>query len=112
MEAAGLERLTRRAVLTFSVAAFGSIATGAVARCRPARVLLVCQFGSVKSAVARELMKRRAGERGVPVEVRSRRIMPEEHVSPALATALRAEGVNTRAQRLPRSPAGTWRRRT
>lgn len=103
MQLLGLEKLTRRAVLALSAAAVGSIATGATgatARCRPARVLLVCQYGSVKSAVARELMKRRAAERGVAVEVRSQGITPEEHVSPALAAALRADGVNTHAQPL------------
>lgn len=100
MQLPGLEKLTRRAVLALSAAAVGSIATGATARCRPARVLLVCQYGSVKSAVARELMKRRAAERGVAVEVRSRGTTPEEHVSPALAAALRADGVDTHAQPL------------
>jgi Low molecular weight phosphotyrosine protein phosphatase len=102
--------LTRRAVLALSAAVVGSIGTGAVARCRPARVLLVCQFGSVKSAVAREVMKRRAAHRGIEIEIRSRGITPEEHMSPALAVALRAEGVDTRAQPLTGLASTDWRR--
>ena len=46
------------------------------------------------------MMKQRAAERGIAIDVRSRGITPREHVSPALATALRAEGVDTHAQPL------------
>ena len=93
-------RFPRRAFLTLVIASAATVSTGVAARCRPARVLLVCQYGSVKSAVARELMKRRAAERGIVIEVRSRGITPAEHVSPSLAAALRLEGVDTHAQAL------------
>lgn len=63
------------------------------------QVLLVCQFGTVKSAVARELLIRRAAERNVPVQVQSRGITPEDHLSPELIAQLRSDRIDPR--RLP-----------
>ena len=72
----------------------------AFARIRPMSVLFVCQFGSVKSATARELFRKRAKERGIFVEARSRGITPEAHISPQLLAALTAEGINPAADPL------------
>ncbi|MGI8930939.1 MAG: hypothetical protein ACR2FK_00960 [Sphingomicrobium sp.] len=71
-----------------------------VASATAPRVLFVCQFGSVKSAVAREIFRRRATERRLGVSVQSRGITPEEHASPALAAALRSEGLDRHADPL------------
>jgi protein-tyrosine-phosphatase len=57
-------------------------------------VLFVCPAGSVKSAIARETLKRRAAELGVPVRVASRGLHPEDHVSPGLAANLTADGLD------------------
>lgn len=57
-------------------------------------VLFVCQFGSVKSPVSRELFRRRAIERGIAVAAFSRGITPEAHVAPRLRAQLQAEGIN------------------
>jgi hypothetical protein len=46
----------------------------AIAAKRPKRVLFICQFGSVKSPIARELFRRRAKERGIAVIAWSRGI--------------------------------------
>lgn len=58
-------------------------------------VLFVCQFGTAKSAVAREVFRRRAAERGIDAIAFSRGITPEQHVSPALRQQLVADGLET-----------------
>ena len=67
------------------------------APCPPPRVLFVCPAGTVKSAIARETLRRRAAERGVPVRVASRGVHPQDHVSPGLAARLKADGIDPRA---------------
>ena len=64
------------------------------ARGEPQRVLFVCQFGTVKSALARELFRRRAAYRGIKVAVISRGITPEPHLSPVVGNQLRAERID------------------
>jgi arsenate reductase (thioredoxin) len=91
----------RRLVLGLVIVA----ATGASARSVP-RVLFICQFGTAKSAIAREFFRRRARERGISVSTFSRGLMLEDHISPPLQTALRAEGIDSahdRAQILAKS---------
>ncbi len=68
----------------------------------PPRVLFICQFGSVKSAVAREHLRRRAAERGIALSVQSRGITPEDHVSPALTRALAEDRIDPRTEALRR----------
>jgi protein-tyrosine-phosphatase len=68
------------------------------APCPPPRVLFVCPAGTVKSAIARETLKRRAAERGVAVQAGSRGVHPEDHVSPGLAANLKADGIDPRAE--------------
>lgn len=84
--------LGRRAVLAGAslALAFGR----ATAACPPPKVLFVCPAGTVKSAIAREALKRRAVAEGVAVSVSSRGVHPEDHVSPALAAHLREDGLN------------------
>ena len=64
------------------------------------KVLFVCQYGSVKSAIAREVFKRAAADRGLSVSVSSRGITPEEHMTPELAAQLKADGIDPNAQAL------------
>ncbi len=66
--------------------------------CAPPRILFVCPAGTVKSAIARETLRARAAAAGVPMEVQSRGLHIEDHVSPALAAALRADGLNPAAE--------------
>ncbi|WP_331083973.1 hypothetical protein [Phenylobacterium sp.] len=68
------------------------------APCRPPVVLFVCPAGTVKSAIARETLKRRASAEGLRLDVRSRGLTPEDHVSPTLATRLRADGIDPAAE--------------
>ena len=57
-------------------------------------VLFVCQYGSVKSAITRELFRRRALERDVQVTAMSRGIALESHLAPQLRATLAADGID------------------
>lgn len=84
----------RRGFVRLSLVALALSAQPGLARMRGPRVLFVCQFGSVKSAVARELFRRRAAARAVPATAFSRGITPEAHINDSLRAALAAEGIN------------------
>jgi len=62
------------------------------------RVLFVCPLGVVKSAIAREQLRRIAKARGLSVQVRSRGIeppaIPANDISPGLTAHLREEGID------------------
>jgi protein-tyrosine-phosphatase len=62
--------------------------------------LFVCQYGSVKSAIARELFRRRARERGINARAFSRGITPEDHVSAQLRAQLATDNLDTAKDRL------------
>lgn len=87
--------VVRRQVLIGAFVAVVSAMTPAVLRASPSppRVLFICQFGTAKSAIARELLKRRAAERGIPVAVFSRGITPEPHLASSTREILLAEGI-------------------
>lgn len=88
--------LSRRAALFVAACLVAGCAS--VARpVAPARVLFVCQYGTVKSAIAREQFRRLAAARGLSVRVDSRGISPEDHISPALAAAVEGDGLDIRS---------------
>jgi hypothetical protein len=58
-------------------------------------VLFVCEAGTVKSAVSRELFRRRIAARRLQVVTISRGLVPAEHRSPALIARLAADGIDT-----------------
>ena len=72
------------------------------------KILFVCQAGTAKSAIAREIFKRRARERGIPVDVFSRGIVVEDHVSQELRKKLRDDGINTNAEPATRLRPADW----
>jgi hypothetical protein len=76
-----------------AIAVAATAASGAEAS--PPHVLFVCQFGTVKSAIAREVFRQRASERGIAVTAASRGITPEDHVSSDLRARLKADGIDT-----------------
>lgn len=57
-------------------------------------VLFICQYGSVKSAVTRELFRKAAIQRNIAVAVKSRGITIEAHLLPALKAVLASEGID------------------
>jgi len=89
--------LGRRAFLVgltlATTATFGRPAAAKSSDRPPLRVLFVCEAGTVKSAVAREVFRARAAARGIRVTAFSRGIAPAEHVSPALRQHLIADDI-------------------
>ena len=85
----------RRSLIAFGalLAIFPDEGTAAA---RSAVILFVCQAGTAKSAMARELLRRRAAERGISVVAVSRGLQIDDHVSPKLRQSLVAEGIDTR----------------
>ena len=103
MEERSLERLrvglrfTRRAVVAGSTLVFCDwplLAIGADSDKAPTSVLFVCQFGSVKSAVAREAFRHIVAESDLSVIARSRALTPADHLSPELKSLLFRDGVD------------------
>lgn len=89
----------RSFLLGLGLVAAGCTTTPATGCSRtPAKVLFICQAGTVKSPVARELFRRRAAQRGLRVEVIARGIAPEEHMSPRLLAAANADGIDPKAE--------------
>ena len=64
------------------------------AACAPLHVLFVCPVGTVKSAIAREALRRRVALLRLPVAVESRGLSPANHLTPALIERLRADGID------------------
>lgn len=88
--------LNRRTLL---LAAFFAAASAATTRAQQGQarrptVLFVCQYGAVKSAVARDAFRRRAMERGISLRAISRGITPADHMSDPLRRRLRSEGLD------------------
>jgi protein-tyrosine-phosphatase len=90
---------TRRRLI-LSIVAF--IALGDSVRAISAQpephILFVCQFGTVKSATARELLRREANRRGVKLTVQSRGLTPENHMSPELHQRLASDGIKPESE--------------
>jgi len=84
----------RRTILTAILAGLFADRLAAAAPCRPTRVLFVCPVGTVKSAIARETLRRRVAASNLPVLVQSRGIAPANHVTPALAERLHADAID------------------
>jgi protein-tyrosine-phosphatase len=61
------------------------------------KILFVCQYGTAKSAIAREVFRQRAKQRGISADVFSRGITLEDHMSAALRENLHADAINTEA---------------
>lgn len=95
MMATARHRIDRRWFCAGAVAAVAGLATPVLgAAGKPPVVLFVCQFGTAKSAIARELFRRRAAERGIAVTAFSRGITPEPHLSAQTRALLAAEGID------------------
>ena len=95
-----ISNLHRRSVIVGLSTAAMLVANPVLARARKPTILFVCQFGSVKSAIAREHFRKRAKDRGIQVSVSSRGITPEAHLSEQTKAALTAEGINSDRQPL------------
>lgn len=103
----GIKPTNRRQFVIGSFALTGFAAVGCEAKTstKSPKILFVCQAGTAKSAIAREIFKQRAKERGLAVDVFSRGIAIADHVSPKLKQNLLADNINTAAEpALPLQP--------
>ncbi len=85
----------RRAVMAFG-AMLATAPAIALAAPKPLVVLFICQAGTAKSAIARELFRKRAKERGIAATAFSRGLRIEDHISVPLRQRLDAEAIDTR----------------
>ncbi|WP_294120333.1 hypothetical protein [Sphingomonas sp.] len=93
--------IDRRTLLSaLLAAAIANPVTGAARPSHPTKILFVCQYGSVKSPIARELLKRRAAQLGIKVDVRARGITPERHLPEETRRSLASEGIDPTAEPL------------
>lgn len=92
--------LHRRIFLASLAAAACSMAAHAQTDAKPRKILFVCQYGSVKSPIARELLRRGAAERHLPVSASSRGITPRQHLSPEVAELLASEKLDVTSEPL------------
>jgi hypothetical protein len=97
MRCTNLGGLSRRTAILSAAALL--VAAKAPASRTP-RVLFVCLHGTVKSPIARELMRGQAKALNLTVQARSRGIEPEEGASPEVAAALVRDGIDVRRDRL------------
>lgn len=91
-------QIGRRTLLMLGASMFTPHAMAGPLPCPPPEVLFICPAGTVKSAIARETLKRRAAERRIAIRVSSRGVHPEDHVSRELAAHLLADGIDPRAE--------------
>lgn len=86
--------ISRRSFMV-SALAVSLVPAAAVARSRPAPVVLfVCQYGTAKSAISRELFRRRVRQRHLAIEAFSRGLTIEDHLTPDLRQRLAADGID------------------
>lgn len=85
----------RRAVLVFG-AILAITPSAVLAVTRPPVVLFICPAGTANSAIARELFRKRAKERGIAATAFSRGLHIEDHISVPLRQRLDAESIDTR----------------
>lgn len=77
---------------------------------QPKTVLFICEFGTAKSVIARELFRRRAISRGIAVSAFSRGLVIEDHITPELRQRLAADGINPYSEPFKVLQPQDWRR--
>ncbi|MBM3512501.1 MAG: hypothetical protein FJX59_02155 [Alphaproteobacteria bacterium] len=87
--------ISRRHLLASSLVIVTGVDSCRGSAAEPKSILFVCQYGTVRSAIARELLRRRVSERDLPWMVASRGLTPEDHATPDLTRALRADRIET-----------------
>lgn len=75
---------------------------------RPLKILFICQYGTAKSAIAREVFRQHARRRGIDVRAFSRGLTLENHISPDLLRKLLADQIDTRADVPKRLRKSDW----
>ena len=102
--------INRRSVVCGAVILVALSASVAATARKIPQVLFICQSGSVKSAVTRELFRKAAIARSIAVAAYSRGIIIEAHLSPALKAALASEGIDPEREPLHKLERADLRR--
>ena len=105
-----LQHWSRRRVMAAVLAVAASSACTHVETTRAPLVLFVCEFGTVKSAVSREVFRRRAAERKIAAAAFSRGLTVEDHASPVLQRMLAADGIDPKSDPAAPLTAADWQR--
>ena len=91
--------ISRRALVVSVLAASLVGACASVRRGPAPLVLFVCQYGTAKSAISRELFRRRVRQRHLAIEAFSRGLTIEDHMTPDLRASLATDGINTELEK-------------
>jgi protein-tyrosine-phosphatase len=100
---------SRRWLLGAIIAISGGVVAKSPDR-KISRVLFVCQAGTVKSPIARELFRKKAVKRGIRIKSFSRGVAVEDHVTPELRQRLVADGIETRTELAQQLSSGDLKR--
>jgi protein-tyrosine-phosphatase len=91
--------LGRRDLLSACIVLAAGLAVpcaGARSHKRP-KILFICQYGTAKSAIAREVFRQHARLRGIDARAFSRGLTLEDHISPELRIKLQADQIDPMA---------------
>ena len=105
-----LQHWSRRRLVAALLAIAANSACAHSAVSRAPIVLFVCQAGTAKSAITREIFRRRALERNTAVTAISRGLVIEDHVSPRLKQQLAEDGIDPGADPYQVLTAQDWMR--
>lgn len=101
---------SRRQAVSAILLAAASSACAHAATVRAPVVLFVCQAGTAKSAITREIFRRRANQRKIAAKALSRGLVIEDHVSPRLRQQLSADGIDPGVDPYQILTAQDWKR--
>ena len=103
--------LSRRALLSGLAASLLGACASPRRNAQPV-VLFVCQFGTAKSAIARELFRRRVVQRHLAMNAFSRGLTIEDHLTPWLRQKLADDGINPEIDLPQVLGSSDWQRAT
>jgi protein-tyrosine-phosphatase len=102
--------LSRRQFVVASSALVLASGCATLPKAQRETVLFICEFGTAKSVIARELFRRRAANRSIDVAAISRGLVIEDHITPELRQNLTADGINPNAEPFQMLQPADWQR--
>jgi protein-tyrosine-phosphatase len=107
-DAAGFTRRNMMIATCAALAIAGCVDSRTLAARSPT-ILFICQFGTAKSPIAREVFRRVAREQHVDAHAISRGLTLEDHLSPEIRARLTHDGIMTDADPLAILTPDDWR---
>jgi protein-tyrosine-phosphatase len=87
-----------RRTFVLSTMAFSTALAAKTVRRRRVTVLFVCEAGTIKSPMAREIFRAEARKRGIDVYAFSRAIAPEDHLTRELRDRMRSDAIDVKSE--------------